>query len=153
MQIFSIFFCLVMFHEALWPLKKCKLSYMHINFIQSFSFNHWIKINIDSKFTLNSKMLLCKFWNFLLVFKIAKGYHQNFSLLCTIILVIDHFFWWKVVHPQCVFTHLLKWTLWWDPRVLSGPNCCIKSIARSIQVWFSWERWQSTAFTKIYTNS
>jgi hypothetical protein len=35
-------------------------------------------------------MLLCNFFSFLLVFKIIKGCHQDFSLLCTIILVIHH---------------------------------------------------------------
>jgi len=35
---------------------------------------------------------------FLLVFRIAKGYHQDISLLRTIIFVIYHLFWWKVVH-------------------------------------------------------
>jgi hypothetical protein len=29
---------------------------------------------------------------FLLVFRIAKGWHQDLSLLCIIILVIHHFF-------------------------------------------------------------
>jgi len=37
-------------HEALWLLKNYKLYiFMYIDFIQSFSFNHWIKINFDSK--------------------------------------------------------------------------------------------------------
>jgi len=36
-------------------------------------------------------MLSCKFLSFLLVFRIAKKYHQDFSLLYTIILII-HFF-------------------------------------------------------------
>jgi hypothetical protein len=83
---------------------------MYINFIQSFSSNHWIKINFDSKWTLKSKMLSCKFLKFLLVFKIAKKYHQHFSLLCIMILVIHHLIWWKVANPQCAFT---------QPRVFS----------------------------------
>jgi hypothetical protein len=48
-------------HEALWPLKNSKLYYVYIDFIQSSSSNHWIKINFDSKWILSSKMLLCKF--------------------------------------------------------------------------------------------
>jgi hypothetical protein len=59
---------------------------MYINFIQSFSSNPRIKINFDSK------MLLCKFLNFLLVFKITKGCHQDFNLLNTMIFTRHHFF-------------------------------------------------------------
>jgi hypothetical protein len=33
---------------------------MYIGFIQSSLSNHWIKVNFDSKWTLNSKMLSCK---------------------------------------------------------------------------------------------
>jgi hypothetical protein len=101
---FFNFFCLVMFHEPqTWgPMAIEKLEviyYMYINFIQFSSTNRWIKINFDSKWTLGSKMLSWKFLSFLLVFMIAKEYHQNFNLLHTIILIIHHLFWWKVVHP------------------------------------------------------
>jgi len=34
---------------------------VYIDFIQSFSFNHWIEINLDLKWNLSSKMLLCTF--------------------------------------------------------------------------------------------
>jgi hypothetical protein len=66
---------------------------MYIDFIQKKLFNHWIKINFDSKFTLNSNMLLCKFLSFLIVFRIAKKCYQDFNFLCIIIFVIHHFFW------------------------------------------------------------
>jgi hypothetical protein len=77
---------------------------MYINFIQSFSSNHWIKINFDSKWTLKLKILSCKYFKKLLMFRIAKKYHQDFSLLRTMILAIYHLFWWKVVDLQCAFT-------------------------------------------------
>jgi hypothetical protein len=40
-------------------------------------------------------MLSCKFYNFLLVFKITKGCCQDFSLLQTLIHVIDHLFFYE----------------------------------------------------------
>jgi hypothetical protein len=94
---FSIFFCLVMFYEqrkwGLMTIENLWIIYsMYIDFIQSFLFNHWIKINFDSKWTFSSKML-CKFLNFFLVFKIAKKCYQDFNFLCIIIFVIHHFFW------------------------------------------------------------
>jgi len=73
---------------------------MYINFIKSSSSNHWIKINFDSKWTLSSKMLSCNFFKKIIVFRIAKGYHQTFSLLHIIILIIHHLFWWKMVHRR-----------------------------------------------------
>jgi hypothetical protein len=101
---FSIFFCLVMFCEPqIWsPMDVEKLwiiNCMYINFIQFSSSNRWVKINFDSKWTLSSKMLSCKFLSFLLVFMIAKEYHQDFNLLRIVIFVIHHLFWWKVVYP------------------------------------------------------
>jgi hypothetical protein len=44
---------------------------------------------------------------FLLIFRTTKRCHQDFNLLPIIIIVIHHFFWTKVAHPQCAFT-LLK---------------------------------------------
>jgi hypothetical protein len=42
--------------------KKLHIIYgVYINFIQSSSSNHWIEINLDLKWNLNSKMLLCTF--------------------------------------------------------------------------------------------
>jgi hypothetical protein len=38
------------------------------------------------------------------VFRLAKGCHQDFNLLRTIILVIHHLFGTKVARPQCAFT-------------------------------------------------
>jgi len=107
--IFSILFCLLMFHESqTWGLMAIEnlkiIYYMYINFIQSFSSNYWIKINFDLKWTLSSKMLSCKFLSFLFVFRRAKEYHQDFNLLCTITLTRHHLFWWKVAHLQCAFT-------------------------------------------------
>jgi hypothetical protein len=34
---------------------------MYIDFIQSSLSNHWIKINLDLKWNLSSKVLLCTF--------------------------------------------------------------------------------------------
>jgi hypothetical protein len=64
--IFSDFFCLVISYEPqTWgPMadKKLHIIYLvHVDFIQSFSSNHWIKINLDLKWNLSSKMLLCTF--------------------------------------------------------------------------------------------
>ncbi len=63
---FSIFFCLVMFHEPqTWdPMTVLKMKvvyYVYIDFIQSSSSNYWIKIDFDSKWTLNSKKLSREF--------------------------------------------------------------------------------------------
>jgi hypothetical protein len=42
--------------------KKLHIIYvMYIDFIQSSLFNRWIKINLDLKRNLSSKMLLCTF--------------------------------------------------------------------------------------------
>jgi hypothetical protein len=64
--IFSNFFCLVMSYEPqTWAFmvdKKLHIIYVvYIDFIQSSSSNHWIKINLDLKWNLNSKILLCTF--------------------------------------------------------------------------------------------
>jgi hypothetical protein len=64
--IFSDFFCLVMFYESqTWgPMadKKLHIIYVvYIDFIQSSSSNLWIEINLDLKWNLSSKMLLCTF--------------------------------------------------------------------------------------------
>jgi hypothetical protein len=60
--IFSNFFFLIMIYEPqTWRLmadKKLHIIYVvYIEFIQSFSSNHWIKINLDLKWNLSSKML------------------------------------------------------------------------------------------------
>jgi len=80
-----------------WLSKKYKLYFMYIDFIRSSSSNCWIKINFNSKLILNSKML-CKFLSLLLVFIIAKGCHQDFNLFYTTIVVIHHFFEWKMAY-------------------------------------------------------
>jgi hypothetical protein len=64
--IFSDFFSLVMFYESqTWgPMadKKLHVIYVvYIDFIQSSSSNLWIEINLDLKWNLSSKMLLCTF--------------------------------------------------------------------------------------------
>jgi hypothetical protein len=62
--------------------KKLHIIYVvYIDFIQSFSSNYWIKINLDLKWKLSSKMMSSKF-----------------KLLCTMILVIHHIFGWKLAH-------------------------------------------------------
>jgi hypothetical protein len=76
---------LIMFHESqTWDpmtIYKTKvIYYVYIDLIQSSSSNHWIKIDFDSKWTLNLKKFSWEFKFFLLVFRIAKGYHQKFSL-------------------------------------------------------------------------
>jgi hypothetical protein len=89
---YIIFFNFLFFGNVSWttnmrPYDNWKIIIiycMYIDFIQSFSSNHWININFDSKWTSNSKMLSCIFKIFLLVFRIIKKYHQDFSLLCTI---------------------------------------------------------------------
>jgi hypothetical protein len=55
-----------MFYEPqTWGLmvdKKLQIIYVvYIDFIQSSSSNHWIKIKFDLKWNLNPKMLLCTF--------------------------------------------------------------------------------------------
>jgi hypothetical protein len=64
--LFFHFFGLVMCHESqTWGLMVVENMYviyfMHIDFIQIFSFNHWIKFNFDSKWNLSSKILSCTF--------------------------------------------------------------------------------------------
>jgi hypothetical protein len=64
--IFSNSFFLVIFYEPqTWsPMadKKLHITYVvYIDFIQSSSYNRWIKINLDSEWKLSSKMLLCTF--------------------------------------------------------------------------------------------
>ncbi len=64
--IFSDFFCLLVTYEPqTWgPMvnKKLHIIYVvYICFIQSFSSNHWIKINLYLKWNLSSKMLLYTF--------------------------------------------------------------------------------------------
>jgi hypothetical protein len=81
---------------------------------QSSSFNHWIKLKFDSKWTLNFKMLSYTFKFFFFIFKVSKKCHQDFSLLDTY-----HIFWWKKVksgspivcfhpHTWCDGTYLCK---------------------------------------------
>jgi len=43
-------------------IEKMYVTYfMHIDFIQISSFNHWIEFNFDSKWALSSKMFSCTF--------------------------------------------------------------------------------------------
>jgi hypothetical protein len=130
---------------------------IYINLMQSSSTNHWIKINFDSKWTLSFKMLSCKSLSLLLVFRIAKGYHQDCSLLCTIIFVIHHLFGWKVVHPLCAFTLLCKCKLQGV-----GFTCTIIHFIKAIgihnakMVWkcvefvenATWKHWKNIAYNK-----
>jgi len=107
-NIFSFFFCLAMFHESQkWGLMTIQkvIYFIYIDFIQYSSSNRWIKITFDSKWIWVPQCYHQNFKVFSLMFRIGKGCHQDFSLLCTIILVIHHFFGWKVVHPSWVFTY------------------------------------------------
>jgi len=62
-------------------IKKMYIIYfMHIDFIQSSLFNHLIKLNFDSKWTLSSKMLSCILNFFFYIFKISKKCYQDFNL-------------------------------------------------------------------------
>jgi hypothetical protein len=62
--IFSDFFIIMSYEPQTWsPMadKKLHIIYVvYIDFIQSFSSNRWIKINLDLKWNLSSKML-CTF--------------------------------------------------------------------------------------------
>jgi hypothetical protein len=72
---------------------------MYIDFIQSFSSNHWIKIDFRSKWILGFKILSCKFLSFLFMDRIIKGCHQDLNLLCTRIFVIHHFIFCEKCSP------------------------------------------------------
>jgi hypothetical protein len=48
------------------------IYFMHIDFIQSSSSNHWMKFKFDSEWTLNYKILSCTFCSFFLCLKILK---------------------------------------------------------------------------------
>jgi hypothetical protein len=77
-------FPFVMFHESqTWgpmAIEELLIIYFkYIDFIQSSSYNGSIKIKFDLKWTLSSKMLLCKFLSLLLVFRLPKGCHQDFT--------------------------------------------------------------------------
>ncbi len=63
---FLDFFCLLMFYESQtlshgWQKITHNIYVLYFDFIQSSSSNHWIKINLDLKWNLSSKMLLCTF--------------------------------------------------------------------------------------------
>jgi hypothetical protein len=57
--------------------KMYVIYFMHIDFIQSFSSNHWIKLNFESQ---NVVIHILKFF-FLIMFGVFKKCHQDFSLL------------------------------------------------------------------------
>jgi hypothetical protein len=109
-----IFFSLFLFGNVSWIPKWGLMAIekmLHISYTLILS--NLLHLTIGSKLVLIQNELWvpkCRHANFLIlflfffVFKIAKGCHQNFSLLCTTIFVIHHFFWWKLVHPLCVFT-------------------------------------------------
>jgi hypothetical protein len=70
---------------------------MYINFIESFSFNYYIKINSDFELWIpkfyheNSKVFACVYD--------SQRCHHDFNLLRTMIFIMYHFFGWIVVHP------------------------------------------------------
>ncbi len=97
LYIFSFFFGLVACYESQtggpMAIEKMYIIYiMHIDFIQSSSSNHWIKLNFDSKWLLSSKILSC----------MCLGFPKDaikISIYCIpIIFVLHHFFGWKMVH-------------------------------------------------------
>jgi hypothetical protein len=89
--LFFFFLLLVMFHEPqTWSpiaVKKCKLHIICTLILSNIFINYWIKISFDSKWTLNSKMLSCKFLKKLSMFRITKGCHQDFSLFTSPIIL------------------------------------------------------------------
>jgi hypothetical protein len=101
-------------HKALWSLKNYKL-YTMCTLILS----NPLHLTVGSKWILTQNELWVQkcccanskvFW---LVFRITKGCHQNFSLLCTIILVRHHLFWngspLMCFHPIDLFYTWLAW--------------------------------------------
>ncbi len=67
--------------------------------------------------------------NFLLLFKLTKGCHQDFSVLSTIILIIHHLFWTKVAHPWCVFTFVANTIQRWGSSKMDWITCkCMQHI-------------------------
>jgi phosphatidylserine synthase len=103
---FFIFFGMVMCHEPqTWGhvvVEKMYITYfMHIDFIQSFSYNHWIKLNFDSKWALSFKMLphILKF--FFLCLRFPKNVikilvYSHLLYLLYIIFLGEK--WWKMAY-------------------------------------------------------
>jgi hypothetical protein len=100
---FQFFFCLVMFHEPqTWgpTIVKNYNLYIVCTLIWSnplhLTIGSWL-ILIQSEFWVLNVVMQINF--FLLMFKIARKYHQNFSLLHTYNTCYTLFFWWKAIHP------------------------------------------------------
>ncbi len=57
------------------------IHFMHIDFIYSSSSDHWIKLNFNSKWTLNKNVVMHVLKFFFLISMIFKRCDQNFNLL------------------------------------------------------------------------
>jgi hypothetical protein len=107
---FSFFFGLVMCHESqTWGLmaieKMYVIYFMHIDFIQFFSSNYWIKLNFDPNDIWFPKCCHSHSNCFFHMFRISKRCHQDFSLLHTYHTCYISFFWVKS-GPSIVWFHL-----------------------------------------------
>jgi hypothetical protein len=96
---------------------------MHIDCIQSFSFNHWIKLNFDSKWVLNSKILSCTFsifFSYVLDFqKMLSRFQLTAYLSCLIYITLLGERCWKVAHMYHAFTLLCKITSFAPTKILT----------------------------------
>jgi hypothetical protein len=124
---FHYFFGLVMCHESqTWSLmvieKMYIIYFMHIDFIQSSSSNHWIKFNFESQ---NVVMHILSF------FFLCLGFSKNaIKISACYILIIHHFFGWKVAHPWCAFT--FKWNPYFKDLVWKKKGEILSSFLRSV---------------------
>ncbi len=100
---YLIFFGLVMCYESqTWSLMIVEKSYIiyfvYNDFIQSFLSTHWIKLNFNSKWILNFEILSCTFYFiFPLYLRFPKNVIKILPYCIHIILVIHHFFEWKLL--------------------------------------------------------
>jgi hypothetical protein len=124
--IYSFLFGLVMCHESqTWSLmaieKMYVIYFMHIEFIQSSSYNHWIKLWVPKCCHAHS-----------LMFRISKRCHQDFSLLHTYHTHYTSFFWMKNGSPiMCFHLHMDPCIRpWWGTiqgvHFLLVPKLCLR---------------------------
>jgi len=100
LYIFSFLFGLIMCYELqTWsPMaieKMYVIYFMHIDFIQSSSSNHWIKLNFDSKWTSSFNCCHAHSKLFFLCLRFSKDAIKISTYNIPIILVINHIFWVK----------------------------------------------------------
>jgi hypothetical protein len=78
------------------------IYFMHIDFIQLSSSNHWIKLNFDSKWTLSFKMLSYMFLSSFFMFEVLKKMPSRFMFIAHLLYLLYIIFfdenWWKMVH-------------------------------------------------------